>query len=127
MIHDMSESICTFDTLSSADVRPWGSFTDLADADGAWHIKVICIHAGERLSLQRHFHRDEHWVVLDGEIEATLDDDVRILVKGEHVFVPRETRHRIYAVTDAVIGEMSVGRVDENDIERIEDDYGRVL
>jgi mannose-1-phosphate guanylyltransferase len=116
----------SFTTLSTVDTRPWGSFTDLADAEGAWHIKVICVKAGERLSLQRHFTRDEHWVVLEGEIEATLDDDMRTLVKGDHMFVPREARHRIHAITDAVIGEISVGNVDESDIERLEDDYGRV-
>jgi len=124
MIHPMSTHI--FKTLSSVDERPWGSFTDLADADGVWHVKILCIKSGERISLQRHFLRDEHWVVLEGEIDVTLDEEAYHLKKGEHIVVPRETRHRIYAITDATIGEISVGHVDENDIERFEDDYGRV-
>lgn len=74
--------------------RPWGSFTVLDDAE-THKVKRIEVDPGRRLSYQRHAHRSEHWFILTGNAEVTLDDVRHHLKAGDAIDVPRGTAHRI--------------------------------
>lgn len=109
--------------------RPWGWFETLATGSG-YLVKRITILAGCRLSLQRHHHRCEHWVVVDGEGLLEVDGDRLRARPGTTSFIPVGSVHR--AAADAggplVILEVQRGRrLLEDDIERLADDYGRVI
>jgi mannose-6-phosphate isomerase len=106
--------------------RPWGSFEQLATNVTAT-VKIITVEAGQRLSLQRHEFRDELWHVLDDGITVNIASEEERVVKGGSVFVPRATTHRIANTgpKPARVLEVAFGQFDEQDIERLSDDYGR--
>jgi mannose-6-phosphate isomerase len=107
--------------------RPWGSFTVLED-DGTHKVKRIVVLPGKRLSYQRHARRSEHWFIVQGTAEVTLDGEVRELAAGDSVDIPVGTDHRIANATDAdvVFVEVQHGEYfGEDDIVRLEDDFGR--
>jgi len=109
------------------DHRPWGFYRVLADED-TFKSKRIVVYPQKRLSLQRHRRRDEHWYILDGHAEVTLDDKTLELGSGESVNIPGGSRHRIKNTgsEDVVFIEVQTGDYfGEDDIERLEDDYGR--
>ena len=111
--------------------RPWGSYENLK-TDKNWHIKIIDVLKGKRLSLQSHKLRDELWVVLKGQGVALIEDlqSQKIinhkLKVGDKIFIPRGAKHRLSAVSALKIAEISFGKFDENDIIRYEDDFGRI-
>lgn len=108
--------------------RPWGSFFILEDSCAA-KVKRLLVNPGQRLSLQSHKHRDEHWVIVRGVARVTLDDETKDLAYGEHVFVKRGTRHRIACAGDEPVEIIEVQTGEsfaEEDIIRYSDDYGRV-
>jgi mannose-6-phosphate isomerase len=108
------------------DERPWGRFRQYTH-DEPTTVKLITVEAGNRLSLQRHRHRDELWIVLDDGLEIQIGDDVVTATAGQEFFIPRGTVHRVGAreATGRFV-EICFGRFDEDDIERLEDAYGRV-
>ena len=111
------------------DVRPWGSYTVLEDAEPeGFKVKRLTVQPGHRLSYQRHAHRSEHWFVIRGGGVVTIDGlDVEVTA-GSAVDVPRGAAHRITnaGTTDLVFVEVQHGdSFAEEDIERLEDDYGR--
>jgi len=110
-----------------SDDRPWGRWEEYLNEDG-YRVKRIIVHPGERLSLQRHRLRSEHWVIASGEGVMTLDEKTWTLNAGDYVFVPVEGVHRVQnsGTENLIIIETQMGVCDEDDIERIEDDYGRV-
>ena len=110
-----------------ADDRPWGRWEEYLNESG-YRVKRIIVHPGERLSLQRHALRSEHWVIVSGSGEFTLDDSVTAVGPGDRVFIPVGGIHRVQNVSseDLIIIETQLGVCDEDDIERLEDDYGRV-
>ncbi len=108
--------------------RPWGYYQVLSD-ETDHKVKRILVYPGKRLSLQKHRLRDEHWYVLDGECIITLGNEERDVTHGQSVDIPRGTLHRIAnAGTEPVVFiEIQTGDYfGEDDIERTEDDYGRV-
>jgi mannose-6-phosphate isomerase-like protein (cupin superfamily) len=108
-------------------VRPWGSW-HVIDVDDGYKIKRIHVRPGSRLSLQTHEHRSEHWVVIQGVATATVDGVVHRVNHGESIDVPLGARHRLAndGDVDLVIVEVQLGAyTGEDDICRIEDDYGR--
>ncbi|MCC6978102.1 MAG: phosphomannose isomerase type II C-terminal cupin domain [Candidatus Melainabacteria bacterium] len=108
-------------------VRPWGKFIVLADLHYT-KVKRLIVNPGQRLSLQSHKLRDEHWVIVRGTARVTLDDETRDVGYGEHVFVKRGTKHRIAnaAAEPVELVEVQVGDAfPEEDIERFQDDYNR--
>jgi mannose-6-phosphate isomerase len=110
------------------DERPWGYF-DVLMEDAEQKVKRIVVNPGMRLSLQRHRHRDEHWLIVTGEALLTLNAEEITLTKGQSVDIPRGALHRVLnrGKTELVIVEVQTGDYfDENDIERFEDDFGRV-
>lgn len=108
------------------DDRPWGWFRRYADNEQCT-VKIIEVRPGESLSLQRHRHRDELWVALDAGLVVTVDDEVTVAERGQEFFVPRGAVHRVAGGTDgpARFMEVAFGEFDEDDIERLEDRYGR--
>ena len=109
------------------DRRPWGEYRVLAEEDG-WKVKRIDVKAGERLSYQRHLRRSEHWVVVAGRARVTLDGTDRELEVGETIDIPAGAAHRVENCGDGPLTFIEVQRGDylgEDDIERLEDDYGR--
>lgn len=113
-------------TLEASE-RPWGSYLVLAD-EPDHKVKRITVKPGERLSLQRHQHRAEHWFVVTGNGRVTLDAEQVDLCAGEAVDIPFGTKHRIENIgsENLVFVEVQTGSYfGEDDIERFEDDYGR--
>ena len=109
------------------ELRPWGSFECLAR--GPDHqVKHLHLNPGQRLSRQRHRHRSEHWVVVEGQGLLECDGEVFAATPGTTLWIPLGAVHRATAGPVAlVIVEVQLGsRLEEADIERLEDDYGRV-
>jgi mannose-6-phosphate isomerase len=107
--------------------RPWGSW-HVIDVEPGFKVKRIHVNPGSRLSLQTHEHRSEHWVVIRGTATATVDDDTRHVNTGESIDVPLGARHRLAndGEEELVIVEVQLGGyTGEDDIVRLEDDYGR--
>jgi mannose-6-phosphate isomerase-like protein (cupin superfamily) len=112
---------------SSHEDRPWGSFDVLVDASHT-KVKRLTVNPGQRLSLQSHKLRDEHWVVVAGTAEVTLDDETLVLSYGQHVYVKRGAKHRIACKGDSQLEIIEVQTGDgfpEEDIVRYSDDYHR--
>lgn len=110
-----------------ADDRPWGRWEEYLNEPG-YRVKRILVHPGGRLSLQKHLHRSEHWVIAAGRGVFTLDGETRSVQTGDAAFIPAGGVHRIENDGDVplVIIETQLGRCEEEDIVRLEDDYGRV-
>lgn len=108
--------------------RPWGSYTVLEESD-RYKIKRIVVHPGARLSLQLHYHRSEHWIVVQGTAEVTIGDQEQLVHENESVYVPKSAVHRLGnpGKVSLEMIEVQVGEyVGEDDIVRLEDIYGRV-
>lgn len=108
--------------------RPWGSYTVLSD-EADHKVKRIEVKPGSRLSYQRHTHRAEHWFVLSGTGTFVLDDVSETVRPGDAVDIPKGSAHRIenpHSSEHLVFIEVQHGSYfGEDDIERLEDDYGR--
>lgn len=108
--------------------RPWGSYTILEDSE-KHKIKNITVTPGKKLSLQRHKHRSEHWVVVKGEAYVQVNGEEYHLNEGESTFIKPGMKHRLMnpGTMPLEIIEVQLGDyVGEDDIERFEDEYGRV-
>lgn len=108
--------------------RPWGYFEILSDKTDH-RVKRILLYPGKRLSLQRHFHRNEHWYIISGEALVTRNKEEIRLNPGESVDIINEDLHRIANTgkEDLIFIEIQTGSYfGEDDIERIEDDFGRI-
>src|SRR5687767_9653544 len=109
------------------DERPWGSFTVLDEGEG-WKVKRIEVLPGKRLSYQKHARRSEHWFVVEGTAKVTLDGEEIILKTGETVDISVGTAHRVENPGEELTVFIEIQRGDylgEDDIERLEDDFGR--
>ncbi len=109
------------------DTRPWGTW-EVLDAGDGFCVKKITVKPGGILSLQLHHFRSEHWTIVQGTAVVTLGEEKITVSQNEHVFIPVETKHRIQNDTDrdVVFIEIQAGdNLDENDIVRYEDNYGR--
>jgi mannose-1-phosphate guanylyltransferase/mannose-6-phosphate isomerase len=107
--------------------RPWGSYQGI-DLGQRFQVKRLTVSPGSRLSLQRHRHRAEHWVVVEGEAEVTCDDRVFRLKPDQSTYIPLGAVHRLANPGEVplhVIEVQSGDYLGEDDIERFEDIYGR--
>ena len=107
--------------------RPWGTYQTLVQ-DNGYQAKIITVNPGGRLSLQKHFKRSEHWVVVGGTPTITVNENVCEYRIGEYIFIPLEALHRLENFSDepAKIIEVQVGSyLGEDDIVRVEDIYQR--
>ncbi len=107
--------------------RPWGTYTVLEDNDG-YKIKRIVVKPGKRLSLQKHYHRNEHWIVVSGTATVTVGDEVKLIRPNESTYIKMGETHRLenkgkipIILIEAQVGEYT----GEDDIIRIEDDFHR--
>ena len=107
--------------------RPWGSYEALAKGD-RFQVKRIVVKPGGQLSLQKHHHRAEHWVVVAGTAEVTVGDEVRLYHEDQSTYIPLGTVHRLKnpGIIPLVVIEIQSGSyLGEDDIVRLEDRYGR--
>jgi mannose-1-phosphate guanylyltransferase len=108
--------------------RPWGCFENLLDEPG-YKVKRIIVYPGQKLSLQRHKHRAEHWTVVEGSAWVRNGDSEFSLNVSESTFIPQGAIHRLENRTESlvVLIEVQTGAyTGEDDIERLEDIYGRI-
>lgn len=108
--------------------RPWGSYTVLAEGDG-YKVKRITVKPGEKLSLQMHYHRSEHWTVINGTGKLTLDEKVIIFRENESTYIPIGVKHRLEnpGQLPLTIIEVQNGKyLGEDDIVRFDDVYKRL-
>ena len=108
--------------------RPWGNYTVIDDAAPDHKVKRLVVHPGKRLSYQLHHQRSEHWFIVSGHATVTLDGVVHELAPGQAIDIPVETAHRVgnNGADDVVFIEVQHGTYfGEDDIVRLEDDFGR--
>ena len=109
------------------DVRPWGKW-EVIDSGNGFCVKRITVNPQGILSLQLHHFRTEHWIIVNGIATVTLGENIMNKSAGETVFIPLKTKHRIQNNTQSplIFIEIQTGEnLDENDIVRYEDIYGR--
>ncbi|MFH0753874.1 MAG: phosphomannose isomerase type II C-terminal cupin domain [Candidatus Omnitrophota bacterium] len=114
--------------LVSIGERPWGTYTVLLNGEDH-KVKEITVNPGQRLSLQRHTKREEHWFIHRGTARVTINGVLRILSVGQYVDIPRQCFHRIENIGTEPLVFIEIQTGDyfgEDDIERFEDDHGRV-
>ncbi len=117
---EVSEHVTTY--------RPWGSYTVLEEGE-RYKIKRVVVNPGERLSLQKHYHRSEHWVVVKGTAKVKIGEKEVFTHENESAYVPKSTLHRLEnpgKVPLEIIEVQNGEYVGEDDIVRIEDHYGRL-
>jgi mannose-1-phosphate guanylyltransferase/mannose-6-phosphate isomerase len=114
-------------TTFPKDHRPWGWFESLVIGD-RFQVKRIHVHPGASLSLQSHHHRAEHWIVVSGTAEVTIDEKVQLVTENQSVFIPLGAVHRMRnpGKVPMVLIEVQTGAyLGEDDIIRYEDVYAR--
>lgn len=107
--------------------RPWGWYQTM-DIGDRFRVKRIAVKPGAKLSLQKHFHRAEHWVVVRGTAEVTLGEEISILRENESIFIPMGEVHRLAnpgKIPVEIIEVQTGAYLEEDDIVRIQDDFGR--
>lgn len=113
--------------VGDSDDRPWGRWEVLATGE-TYVCKRITVKPGGKLSLQMHHHREEHWTIVEGNAVVTCGEERKTVGPNAHVFIPLQAKHRIENTgnDDVVFIEVQQGNdLDENDIVRLEDVYGR--
>lgn len=116
------------DNSPKYDERPWGSFTVLDEAEG-YKVKRIEVLPGKRLSYQKHAQRAEHWYIVQGTAKVTLDGKEIMLKADQYVDIPVGAAHRIENPGEEKVIFIEVQRgnyLGEDDIVRLQDDFGRV-
>lgn len=113
--------------VPKGEVRPWGRYEIIQQNDKTW-TKILYIYPMQSLSLQYHNYRSEIWSPLDKGVQAQIGDDVFGLTVGMNYTVMKQQAHRLSNPTQNVLRvlEVAVGAPDENDIVRLEDNYGRL-
>lgn len=108
--------------------RNWGNYVILEEGPN-YKIKIIEVNPGHRLSLQKHFHRSEHWVVLSGTAKVTNGDGEKIIHINESTYITKNSIHRLEnpgKIPLKIIEIQNGEYLEEDDIERFDDDYGRL-
>tara|TARA_Y100000589_G_scaffold332255_2_gene390847 strand:- start:1996 stop:3435 length:1440 start_codon:yes stop_codon:yes gene_type:complete len=109
--------------------RPWGHYLSVVE-ESRWQVKLIKVKPGEKLSLQMHHHRSEHWIVVNGTAKVELDSKSTILSENESIYIPLGSKHRLFnpgKIPLILIEVQSGSYVGEDDIVRFEDKYGRSI
>lgn len=113
---------------SVQDYRPWGHYKVLEEEKDTFKIKRITVNPGKRLSYQLHHHRSEHWIVVRGMAKVTVDGEEKFVRSGESIFFREGQKHRLEnpGKTPLEIIEVQMGQyLEEDDIVRFDDEYGR--
>ena len=108
--------------------RPWGWYENLYENSKTYKVKRLFVSPNQRISLQYHNNRSEHWVVVGGNGIVNLDNDNLMVDVGDYIFIPTTSKHRIQSGNDGImIIEVQQGSsCEEEDIVRLDDDYNRV-
>lgn len=104
--------------------RPWGNFVEFT-RNTPCTVKIIEVESGQSLSRQTHHLREEFWYVIDGIGKALIGEQEYPLNAGLYYSIPKETEHRIEATEKLRVLEIATGQALEDDIVRLEDNYGR--
>ena len=107
--------------------RPWGWY-EVIDQGDRFKVKNIEVKPGQRLSLQKHHHRTEHWIVVSGTAEVQLNETRQLLGENQSTYIPLGCMHRLSntgKIPLKIIEVQSGPYLEEDDIERFEDDHGR--
>lgn len=113
--------------IGDSDLRPWGSWHVIDEGDG-FKVKRIVVDPNHRLSYQKHEHRAEHWTIVSGKATCVVDGQTLVLSPGQSTDIEIGQAHRISNEHDEVLVliEVQTGRyTGEDDIVRLNDDYGR--
>lgn len=116
-----------FTEIHRTSYRPWGGYTSVLNGE-RFQVKRLFVKPGSRLSLQKHMHRSEHWVVVRGIAEVQVGESVRLLHENESIYIPRGELHRLAnpGKIELEVVEVQTGDyLGEDDIIRIEDEFGR--
>ena len=108
--------------------RPWGWY-NVIDEGNRYKVKSIEVKPGEKLSLQKHYHRAEHWVVVEGSALVQVDGEESVVSENQSAYIPANTMHRLSnpgKIPLRIIEVQSGSYLGEDDIERFDDSYGRV-
>jgi mannose-1-phosphate guanylyltransferase / mannose-6-phosphate isomerase len=127
LVDQMKKAGRTEPELHREVFRPWGSY-DCVDAGPRFQVKRLTVKPGAKLSLQKHAHRAEHWVIVKGTARITRGDDVFTLTENESTYIPIGAVHRIENPGTEplqIIEVQSGGYLGEDDIVRLDDTYGR--
>jgi mannose-1-phosphate guanylyltransferase len=114
---------------SNIFTRPWGYYKNIEEVEGKYKVKIITVNVGQKLSLQSHNFRSEHWVIVKGKGKVQLGKEFHILQENQHIYIPVKELHRIENIGDEMLEftETQIGNyLGEDDIIRYQDDYGRV-
>jgi mannose-6-phosphate isomerase-like protein (cupin superfamily) len=114
--------------MNYKEIRPWGEFENLLD-NNLCKVKQITIKPGQAPSYQYHFKRSEVWTIIQGEGELKLNDTIIPVSKGYTYYIEKEVKHQIknIGVEDLIFIEIQLGEYfGEDDIVRLEDNYGRI-
>lgn len=133
-VQDVKKMVNALDALGRTETqshcavyRPWGSY-DSVDNGTRHQVKHITVKPGAQLSLQMHHHRAEHWIVVSGTAQVTCDDKVFLLTENQSTYIPIASVHRLSnpgKIPLEIIEVQSGSYLGEDDIERLEDVYGR--
>ncbi len=113
--------------LAATVHRPWGTYATLKQ-EGGYQVKRITVAPGQKLSLQYHHKRAEHWVVVQGKATVQIGDEEFETNPGEYRYIPLGIKHRLTNIgkTQLVLIEVQIGDyLGEDDIVRLDDEYGR--
>ena len=108
--------------------RPWGWY-DVIDQADRYKVKSIEVKPGQKLSLQKHFHTEEDWAVVEGTALVEVDGKETLVFENQSTYIPANSIHRLSnpgKIPLRIIEVQSGSYLGEDDIERFEDDYGRV-
>jgi mannose-1-phosphate guanylyltransferase/mannose-6-phosphate isomerase len=128
MVEELQQDKAAYVVDPAKVERPWGSYETL-DAGPRFQIKHINVAPGETLSLQKHFHRSEHWVVVRGTAEVIVGERQFLLNENESTYIPAGEKHRLAnpGKVPLQLIEVQCGTyLGEDDIVRFEDNYGRI-
>ena len=133
-VHNIKSLIGMLDQDSRTEIeshskvfRPWGNYEGI-DIGERYQVKRIIVYPGQTLSLQKHYHRSEHWVIVKGTAIVTKNTDELLLTENESIYIPLGTIHRLHnpGKVNLELIEIQTGSyVGEDDIVRLEDIYGR--
>ena len=127
IVNDLKKNKISEGKTHAKVYRPWGHYLSVVEAN-RWQVKLIMIKPGEKLSLQKHHHRSEHWIVVSGTASVEVDNKVEILSENQSVYIPLGSKHRLSnpgKIYLTLIEVQSGSYIGEDDIVRFEDIYGR--
>lgn len=127
LVDKMAAAKLTVTEVGTRDYRPWGAFETVSEGE-RFKVKLITVKPGGRLSLQRHHHRAEHWVVVKGMAKVECDGETKFLSEDQSIYIPIGSAHRLEnpgVIPLELIEVQTGGYLGEDDIVRLADEYGR--